>query len=218
MDERTFQAEMEKEKPNTKEWPQDLRDAFFEKSKPQIRSLVSGYKNIPDPAIELDDLFQVASIAFYQAYDSYIPARGAKFMTYAYRCMQNEMNQQFRKTNASKRRPPFNVIPYDTVQQRDGTEQMGGDNMVISETELANPSLPTDELLYRKEMVEYVHKLLTKLFDEGDRKIFLALSQKLKTQKELAAELGCSQAKISMTYTFMRIQLNYELRQAGFEE
>lgn len=206
----------ETERPNTKEWTQEQRDAFYEKSKPQIRSLVSGYTNITDPAIDMADLFQVASMAFFQAYDTYDPGRGTKFSTYAYRCMQNEVNQQFRRSNAGKRKRPLNVVPFDTVQQRDGTEQMGGDNMVVPESEFAHPGLPIEELLYQQEIVEYVHKLLHELFTEEDRKVFLALAQGLRTQKELATELGCSQAKISMTYSFMRIQLNYELRQAGY--
>ena len=48
--------------------------------------------------------------------------------------------------------------------------------------------------------------------------VFLALAQKQATQNELAQQMGCSQAKISMMFKFIRIRLFYELNQAGFTE
>lgn len=202
--------------PDTRHWTTEQRTAYLEANQPWIRAIVSSVRNIQDPAISTDDLFQEAQIAFWDAFNTYDPTRDTLFTTYAYKFMQNAVKKLLRATSASKRKPPAPTIPYDSTVSDTGEEVMGGDNMQIPSQTLAHSGPLVEELCEQREVLDAVHMLLRKQFTPEERKVFLALSQSIATQNELAKELGCSQAKISMMYKFIKIRLNYELRQMGF--
>ena len=71
-------------------------------------------------------------------------------------------------------------------------------------------------IVIQKEEVELALALLKRMFSKEEQRIFLDLSQGYATQVELAKELECSQAKISMTYRLVKIRLNYELQRLGY--
>lgn len=197
--------------PNTKEWDERKREDYLEANKKLIQSVVSRIQVIPDPAIGQDDLIQEAQIAFWDAYDTYDPARHTLFTTYAHKCMKNAINERLRAANASKRRSPLQNIPYDTTISEYGEEVSGGDNMFVSDQDLS-----MDEICHQKDILDFIYFILRTKFTEQDRYVFLSLVQREKTQNELSKEFGCSQAKISMIYTFTRISLHYELKKAGY--
>lgn len=182
----------------------------------RIRALTNGVHNISDPAITQDDLFQEAQLAFWKAYESYDPSRGTLFTTYAHKIMKNAINKLLRASGASKRKPVLPPLPYDTAVIDGGSEVMGGDNMDIKSSPLAHTAPLVEDHCIQKEEIDLVHRLLNELFSKEERRIFLDLSQGLATQVELAKELKCSQAKISMNYRFVKIRLNYELQKAGY--
>ena len=109
-------------------------------------------------------------------------------------------------------------MPFDTVIAEDGSEYIGGDNQVVENSPLGHTGPLVEEHCIQKEEVGVVFALLQNLFSEEERKIFLDLSQGYATQVELAKELKCSQAKISMTYRFVKIRLNYELQRLGYAQ
>ena len=62
--------------PNTKLWSEEKKAAYLEANSGRIRALVNGVRNISDPAISTEDLFQEAQMAFWKAYESYDPEGG----------------------------------------------------------------------------------------------------------------------------------------------
>lgn len=214
----TQEQQERKKYPCTKNWSDEKRAAFLEENKPLIRSVVSRIQNIQDSSIGREDLFQEAQIAFWVAYDNYDPEMNTLFTTYAHKCMRNAINEKLRSSIASKRRPQKAVIPYDSGESEYGDDIMGGDNMEIESSLGAAQPLPVEDQCSQNEVLGYVYKLLQTLFTKEEQHIFLALAQKNATQLELAKEMGCSQAKISMMYKFVRVRLQYELKKAGFSD
>lgn len=204
--------------PNTKKWSDQQKADYVEKNKSFIRSIVSRIRNIPDAALSQDDLFQEAQVAFWLALDTYNPKKKVLFTTYAHKCMRNAVNEKLRATTASKRTPTSPTIPFDSGYSESGEEFMGGDNMEIPMSSIAWQELPVEEQCVRNEVLDYVYDLLKKQFTPEEQRVFLALARKQATQNELAREMKCSQAKISMMYKFVRIRILYELQEAGFAE
>lgn len=202
--------------PDTKNWPDAKKVEYLEANIGRIRALTNDIHNISDPAISQDDLFQEAQMAFWKAYESYDPNRRTLFTTYAHKIMKNAVMKLLRASGASKRKPTVPPLPYDTAVIEGGTEVMGGDNMEITSSALGHTGPLVEDCCIQREEIDLVHTLLQQLFSEEERRIFLDLSQGLATQVELAKELKCSQAKISMTYRFVKIRLNYELQKAGY--
>lgn len=211
-------ADFDEKHPNTKLWSEEKKAAYLEANTGRIRALVSGVRNIPDPAISSEDLFQEAQMAFWKAYESYDPERGTLFTTYAYKIMKNAVTKLLRTSGASKRKPVLPPMPFDTVIAEDGSEYVGGDNQIVESSPLGHTGPLVEEHCIQKETVSVVFALLQQMFSEEERKIFLDLSQGYATQVELAKELKCSQAKISMTYRFVKIRLNYELQRLGYAQ
>lgn len=209
---------VEEKYPDTRHWAETQKENYLEANIGRIRALVNGVNNISDPAISRDDLFQEAQMAFWKAYDSYDPSRGTLFTTYAHKLMVNAVMKLLRASGASKRKPIVPPLPYDTTVVDGGMEIMGGDNMEVKPSSLCHPGPLVEDHCIQREEIDLVHALLEELFSEEERRIFLDLSQGLATQVELAKELNCSQAKISMTYRFVKIRLHYELKKAGYDQ
>ena len=204
--------------PDTRKWSEQQKAEYLEKNKPLIRSIVSKIKNIPDAALSQEDLFQEAQVAFWLAMDTYNPRKKTLFTTYAHKCMRNAVNEKLRATTASKRKPVIPTIPFDSGFSESGDEFMGGDNMEVPVSSVVWQAPPVEDQCIQSEILACVYKILRTQFNATEQHVFLALSQKQATQNELARELNCSQAKISMLYKFVRIRLYYELTNAGFTE
>jgi len=204
--------------PDTKNWSEEQKAEYLKKNKPLIRSIISKIKNIPDAALSQEDLFQEAQVAFWLALNTYDPTKKTLFTTFAHKCMRNAVNEKIRATTASKRKPVVPVIPFDSGTSETGDEYMGGDNMEVPASAMAWQALPVEDQCVQNEVIECVYKILRTQFTPEEQRVFLSLSQKQATQNELAKELHCSQAKISMMFKFVRIRLYYELNKAGFAE
>ena len=204
--------------PNTKEWNEQQKSDCLERNKSLIRSIVTRIRNIPDAALSQDDLFQEAQVAFWLAMDTYNPNKKVLFTTYAHKCMRNAVNEKLRATMASKRKPVAPTIPFDSGFSESGEEYMGGDNMEIPLSSIVWQATPVEEQCAKNEILDYVYDLLRNKFTPEERDVFLSLARKQETQNELAKKLGCSQAKVSMMYKFVRIRIFYELQEAGFTD
>ena len=204
--------------PDTKHWSESQKAEYLEKNKPLIRSIISRIRNIPDAALSQDDLFQEAQLAFWLALDTYNPRKRTLFTTYAHKCMRNAVNEKLRATTASKRKPNTPSIPFDSGFSESGDEYVGGDNMEVPISSIACQAPPVEDQCMQNEVLNCAYKILRTQFTPEEQQVFLALAQKQATQNELAQQMGCSQAKISMMFKFIRIRLFYELNQAGFTE
>ncbi len=71
-----------------------LRNELVERHLPLARAVARDYSNTPG---DHDDLFQEAATALVEAASRFDPDRGAKFTTFAYRCMMGRVLDWLRK-------------------------------------------------------------------------------------------------------------------------
>ena len=206
------------EHPNTKEWNTQTREDFMAANTKLIYSCINAYRGRSHRSrlgIDDDDLFQEASLAMWTAFDKYDPENEASFATYACTLMMNAIKEVLRKQSASKRKIDAMAVSYEAVyQSQDEGEFVSGDNMsVIS---LGPVAESVEDVCIRHEMLNIVYDIMDSVFDDDEKTIFMSLSLKKKTQKELAAELHCSQSSVSLTYKMAKVKLCKELCNRGY--
>ena len=205
--------------PDTRNWTDEQKIAYMDKHMPLIMSMVNQYGNSSDPAVSRDDMAQEAKIAFLASLDTYDNTRGVRFSTFCYKNMKNAINMVHRLTNAAKRKPIKPPIPFDAILDADGNSQNSGENsLVAEESQPAYYKDSVEERCAKREIVDTIYRMLNTIFTPTEKEIFLSLSLKQKTQAELAAQLDCSQAKVSTAYKNIRISLQYELKSLGYDE
>lgn len=204
--------------PNTKEWTQEERLDFYLNNKKLIYACINKYNNRSFRSkIGYDDkdLFQEASLAFWNAYDDYNPDNEASFHTYLHTVMDNAIKEILRKQGAIKRRIDATAVSYDAVQQDNDDDYISGENKIV--INLAPVTVSVEDTCIKNDLIALIHRILDKSFTPEEKTIFLSLSGRYKTQNELANELHCSQSKVSMTYNFAKIKLQQKLLELGYE-
>ena len=141
---------------------------------------------------EQDDLLSIGTIGLIKAVDSYNFDKGARFSTYAARCIENEILMYLRRNNKTKLEvsidEPLNV-------DWDGNELLLSDILGTEE-----------DTIYRDMETEAEHKLLGKAIGRLSNRERVIVQMRFglgtpdgeeKTQKEVADLLGISQSYIS---------------------
>ena len=164
--------------------------------------------------MDQEDLYQVASEAFWNAFFTYNPKKGTRLTTYIQILMKNEINELLRWSNAQKRMPLETPISYGAFV-KDGEEWSGGENIQILEFKESVGTLSIEDQILQKELKDVVYRLLRN-YKKREQYIFLSLVYKLKSQVELAKELNCSQAKISTDYNRIWQFLQNDLQEMGY--
>ncbi len=137
-----------------------------------------------------EDLLSIGSIGLIKAIDSFNIKNGARFATYAAKCIQNEILMFFR----SQKKLNYEVSINETIDtDRDGNPLTYGD-IISTEDNIA------DELDVRmkcRKALEYIKGRL----GERERKIIILRyglgGERPLTQREVAAELGISRSYVS---------------------
>lgn len=200
--------------PDTQNWSNEQKLQFMNENDGLIIALVAKYSYLKDCSMDREDLYQVASEAFWNAFFTYNPEKGTRFTTYIQILMKNEINELLRWSNAQKRMPLEIPISYDAIV-KDGEEWSGGENIQILEFKESVGTLSIEDQILQKELKDVVYRLLRN-YKRREQYIFLSLVYKLKSQVELAKELNCSQAKISTDYNRIRRSLQNDLQEIGY--
>lgn len=135
-----------------------------------------------------EDLISTGSIGLIKAVNTFDPARGIKFSTYASRCIENEMRMQFRR----QRRVP----PMVSLQEPLEAGQDGG----LTLMDAIPDDVPLQESLEQRDLARRLSARLSRL-PARERKV-LALRYGLggavpHTQLQVAQKLGLSRSYIS---------------------
>ncbi|MGN0522936.1 MAG: sigma-70 family RNA polymerase sigma factor [Eubacterium sp.] len=85
-------------------------DELIVKYRPTVESIAMKYINSP---LEKDDLVQEGLIGLLAAINSYNPEKGAKFVTYASRCIDNSVQTALRKFSRLKDIPQSSLVALD---------------------------------------------------------------------------------------------------------
>lgn len=137
-----------------------------------------------------EDLVSIGSIGLIKAVDSFDAQKGARFATYAAKCIQNEILMYFR----SQKKLNHEVSINETIDvDRDGNPLTYID--VISSDE----SVADD--LDRKMQTEKMMRMLNTVLTERERQIIIMryglFDQRAQTQREAADLLGISRSYVS---------------------
>ena len=137
-----------------------------------------------------EDLLSIGSIGLVKAIDSFNIKNGARFATYAAKCIQNEILMYFR----SQKKLNYEVSINETIDtDRDGNPLTYGD-IISTEDNIAEE---LDVRMKCKKALEYINKRL----GERERRIIILRyglnGERPLTQREVAAILGISRSYVS---------------------
>lgn len=198
--------------PDTKNWSDEERIRFMEENDGLVISLVSKFANLQDASMDREDLYQIAREAFWRAFSTYDPEKGTRFTTYARYLMKNDVYDTLRISRAKKRVPEVASVSYESLIIKDGDQSPGEERRKILNVSYNSP---VEKKIEGREILAAISQLLEG-YAKKSQYIFLNLALKIKTQQELAKELDCSQANISMQYKIIKCTLCYDLTRMGF--
>lgn len=156
------------------------------------------------------ELISTGTVGLIKAVDTFDLENGARFATYACRCIQNEILMQFRASKKFQNEISVN----DTIDtDKDGNPLTYGD-IISSDEDIAD----TLELKFKtKKAVEYVMNGLT----ERERKIIILRygidGRRPLTQKETAGRLGISRSYVSRIEKSAIDKLRAHMKKFGYE-
>ena len=168
------------------------KDILAAKNIPLIHSIVKRFANT---GIEYSELLSAGYVGYAKALQTFAKGKNVKFSTYAYRCIKNEILYFLRREKRHKDNDISLYKPMSTdkngnvmtVDSTISTEDMGArsveDEIAISETV--------------KIMLEVIDNYLTPTEALIIKARYGVGNAKPKTQKEIADEIGMSQANVS---------------------
>lgn len=144
--------------------------------------------------VSYDELVSVAMVGYAKALNTYDTKRNIKFSTYAINCIKNEVLFFLRK----EKRHIKNSVSLSSVLSTD----KNGNNLLLEETvsnyDLQDPSV--EEKVITADDIEKLRKIVEEL-PEKERYIityrFGLDGGIIKTQREIADDIGMSQANVS---------------------
>jgi len=137
-----------------------------------------------------EDLISIGTIGLIKAIDSFDPENGARFATYAGKCLQNEILMYFR----AQKKCSQEVSIYDTIDvDKDGNPLTYMDIVAVDDT--------IAEDIYQKISSSLAMKYIYHALEPRERQIIVlryGLSNRPAiTQREIAAKLGISRSYVS---------------------
>ena len=141
---------------------------------------------------ENEDLISIGTIGLIKAVDTFDPSKGIKLVTYAARCIENELLMWYR----SQRKQSKEIFLNDSI----GADREGNEISLMDIIETEDEDVA--ERLERDENVIRVRKLVKKCLTEREVQIIclrygLNAGGKELTQREIAALFGISRSYVS---------------------
>lgn len=140
---------------------------------------------------DLDDLISIGTIGLIKAVNTFDEKKGGRLVTYAARCIENELLMMLRQEKKLMRE----VSLYEPI----GTDQEGNHISLLD-------IICTDEVaMIEKFIYEYylghLNEMIEELSDQREREIIIKryglCGEEAHTQKEVAADLGISRSYVS---------------------
>ena len=168
-----------------------------------LRLVVFIAKRYDVSSFEMEDLISIGTIGLIKGVNTFKNDKNIKLVTYASRCIENEILMYLRKKSKMKKEisldEPLNV-------DYDGNELLLGD-IIGTENDLVEKTVEKND--NKKLLLKAISKL-----DERDRKILqmrYGINENEATQKDIADQLGISQSYISRLEKRILLQLKNTL-------
>ncbi len=170
-----------------KEGDRDARDQLIERNLRLVAHIIKKYDTAPDVQ---EDLISVGTIGLIKAIDSFDLTQGARFATYAGKCVQNE------------------ILMYFRAQKKFSCETSMGETLEIDKD--GNPLTILDvlkvdedvvEKIYRRDSIRLTMEAVNTVLDPREKKIIRARygldGRAPMTQKVLAERFSISRSYVS---------------------
>ncbi len=171
-----------------------------------LRLVVHIAKKYTDNEQELEDFTSIGTIGLIKAIDSFKENKGFKISTYASRCIENEILMYIRSSKKQKAEVSMNQVI--------GTDKDGNDMELIDTLELKEKDAV--DSIYDKTILKQVLNFLNEKLSKREKYIMNKRygldGQKIKTQQELADELGISRSYVSRIETKVQKLLSRNIK------
>lgn len=166
----------------------EAKRVLVERNLRLVAHIAKKYQNADE---DMEDLISVGTIGLIKAIDSYDPAKGSKLVTYASRCIDNELLMLMR----GRRKLAKEVSLYEPIgTDKEGNEISFLDVCVYSKEDVVK-QLELDYTL--KNLAGLVRNILT----DREREIIILryglMQQQEMTQREIGKKLGISRSYVS---------------------
>lgn len=171
-----------------KEGDAQARDVLVERNLRLVAHIVKKYQNSGE---ETEDLISIGTIGLIKAVTTFDSDKGSRLVTYAARCVENELLMYFRSKKKTARETSY----YDPI----GTDKEGNEIHLLDIMESSERDAFSRVCL--KEDSRKLYALLRKILTERERTVLVMryglYNGREYTQREVAAKLGISRSYIS---------------------
>lgn len=135
----------------------DYYEIMLNKYKPLIITICEKYQGVLKKCgYEMDDIIQIANMAFVDAIDAYQEKKDVLFYTFCCQCIKNRLKNELRNQQTNKRITLNKVISYNTII--DGQE-------LINYLPDNNIKEPIEELMLEELEIKYINFINSLPFD-----------------------------------------------------
>lgn len=182
---------------------EEAKNILVERNLRLVAHIVKKYSNYSKDS---DDLISIGSIGLIKAIMTYKQGKGTKLVTYAARCIDNEILMYIR----SSKKYSKDVYLQDPI----GTDKDG--NEVTLQDKVADDRMGVDEEVGLKMQIKQLYEKIQKVLKGREKTIIemrygLANSEEL-TQKDIAKKLGISRSYVSRIEKKALEKLEQEMR------
>ena len=171
-----------------KEGDAQARDVLVERNLRLVAHIVKKYQNSGE---ETEDLISIGTIGLIKAVTTFDSDKGSRLVTYAARCVENELLMYFRSKKKTARETSY----YDPI----GTDKEGNEIHLLDIMESGERDAFSRVCL--KEDSRKLYVLLGEILTERERTVLVMryglYNGREYTQREVAAKLGISRSYIS---------------------
>lgn len=137
---------------------------------------------------EKEDLFQEATIGFFEAVRDYQPSCGKKFRNFAFLCVTRELDSCIKKSNRKKHQILNDAIPIYSFSEYE-EERLGITPNIYCDKVLEDTSQNPEEMIIEKESIRELLKKINAMLSDLERQV-LKLRIKGLSYKEITKILN----------------------------
>lgn len=189
----TFKQPLSKEKElyylkRSKEGDLDARNILVEYNLRLVAHIVKKYNNFDR---DVDDLISIGTIGLIKAINTYDIKKGSRLVTYAARCIENELLMMLRQEKKCSKE--FSL--YEPI----GTDKEGNEINLLDIVEYEGKDIAEHIIL--EDNIQQLHQYIKLLLDEREIKVLTLryglFEQPPLTQREVAQKLNISRSYVS---------------------